>query len=118
MAFGTPGGDVQTQAMLQVWLNMDVFGMDPQTAVEAPRFATFSFPNSFEPHTYQPARLTLEARIDEKVGKGLSERGHDLEWWPPYTWRAGGVCLVKRHGQNGVLEGAADPRRSSYALGW
>ena len=37
MPFGTPGGDVQTQAMLQVLLNIMHFGMDPQTAIEAPR---------------------------------------------------------------------------------
>ena len=30
MPFGTPGGDVQTQAMLQVFLNIHVFGMDLQ----------------------------------------------------------------------------------------
>src|SRR5690606_27902192 len=50
MPFGTPGGDVQCQAMLQTFLNMEVFGMEPQQAVESPRFATFSFPSSFEPH--------------------------------------------------------------------
>ena len=43
-AFGTPGGDVQVQAMLQVLLNLCVFDMSPQRAIEAPRFATQSFP--------------------------------------------------------------------------
>ena len=38
MPFGTPGGDVQPQAMLQVLLNVLIFGMNPQQAVEAPRF--------------------------------------------------------------------------------
>ena len=58
--FGTPGGDVQAQAMLQTLLNRIVFGMDPQAAIEAPRFATYSFPDSFEPHSIQPGRLMLE----------------------------------------------------------
>ncbi|MBI1965005.1 MAG: gamma-glutamyltransferase, partial [Betaproteobacteria bacterium] len=49
MPFGTPGGDVQCQAMLQVFLNINVFGMDAQAAVEAPRFANYSYPGSFEP---------------------------------------------------------------------
>ena len=56
MPFGTPGGDVQAQAMLQVLLNMIVFDMNPQQAVEAPRFASYSFPDSFEPHSYSPGR--------------------------------------------------------------
>jgi gamma-glutamyltranspeptidase len=47
--FGAPGGDVQVQAMLQVFLNAFHFGMDIQEAIEQPRFATFSFPNSFAP---------------------------------------------------------------------
>src|SRR5262249_49522170 len=49
MPLGTPGGDVQCQAMAQVFLNVAVFGMEPQAAIEAPRFATYSYPGSFEP---------------------------------------------------------------------
>src|SRR5207244_5977517 len=37
MPFGTPGGDVQQQAMLQVFLNVTVYGMELQRAIEAPR---------------------------------------------------------------------------------
>src|SRR5204862_3895155 len=62
MPIGTPGGDVQAQAMLQVLLNMTAFGMNPQQAVEAPRFATYSFPDSFEPHSYSPGVLYVENR--------------------------------------------------------
>ena len=45
---------MQAQAMLQTLLNRIAFGMDPQSAVEAPRFATYSFPDSFEPHSILP----------------------------------------------------------------
>ena len=44
MPFGTPGGDVQTQAMLQVMLNIMHFGMDPQSAIEAPRVCVLFVP--------------------------------------------------------------------------
>ena len=118
MPFGTPGGDVQCQAMLQTLLNMEVFGMAPQAAVEAPRFATYSFPGSFEPHAYAPGRLTLEGRIAAATGECLAALGHGVEWWPERTWRAGGVCLVAADLETGVLSGAADPRRESYAVGW
>src|SRR5262249_23334373 len=40
MPFGTPGGDVQQQAMLQVFLNTTVWGMPLQEAIEAPRVAS------------------------------------------------------------------------------
>src|SRR3954451_12909285 len=71
MPFGTPGGDVQTQAMLQVFLNIHLFGMDVQEAVEAPRIASYSYPSSFEPHAYHPGLLNIESRIDKTTGAAL-----------------------------------------------
>ena len=68
MPFGGPGGDLQPQAMLQVFLNHTVFGMSVQEAVEAPRFVTHSFPGSFEPHPYHPGRLDLERGIGDIAG--------------------------------------------------
>ncbi|HEX6609928.1 MAG TPA: gamma-glutamyltransferase, partial [Hyphomicrobiaceae bacterium] len=118
MPFGTPGGDVQTQAMLQVLLNVSTFGMDLRSAIEAPRFATYSFPSSFEPHEYYPNRLALEGRIDGAVMNGLRERGHDVLEWPDWTRLAGSVCSVIHDVKHGVLTGAGDPRRASYAVGW
>ena len=117
MPFGTPGGDVQSQAMLQVLLNLLVFDLSPQRAVEAPRFATQSFPDSFWPHRYFPGRLTLESRIPDATAEALRARGHRIERWPDWTWRAGGVCLV-RVDDAGVRWAAADPRRDAYALAW
>ena len=101
-----------------VLLNLQVFGMTPQAAVEAPRFATFSFPDSFEPHATLPGRLTLEARIEDDVARDLGSRGHDVRWWPEWAWQAGGVCLVVADAARRTYCGAADPRRHSYAVGW
>ena len=117
MPFGTPGGDVQSQAMLQVLLNLLVFGMSPQHAVEAPRFATQSFPDSFWPHRYFPGRLTLEGRIPEATAGELADRGHAVARWPDWEWRAGGVCLA-RIDEAGIRWAAADPRRDAYAVAW
>jgi gamma-glutamyltranspeptidase / glutathione hydrolase len=116
MPFGSPGGDVQVQAMLQVFLNIVLFGMDPQRAVEAPRFATFSFPDSFEPHAYYPGQLNIEARLAGAVGATLASRGHKVEQWPDQIWRAGAVCTIVSDGK--LMAGGADPRRQSYAAGW
>jgi gamma-glutamyltranspeptidase/glutathione hydrolase len=117
MALGTPGGDVQLQAMLQVFLNMSAFGMSPQQAVEAPRFATQSFPDSFWPHRYFPGRVTLEGRLAETTAEALRARGHEVHRWSDWEWRAGGVC-VARIDAAGTRWGAADPRRDSYAVAW
>ena len=118
MPFGTPGGDVQIQAMLQTFVNVVAYGMNPQAAVEAPRFATMSFPNSFEPHDYLPNRLMLEARIPEATGATLAQWGHGVEWWPEWAWPAGAMCVLVQDVARGIIAGGADPRRPAYALGW
>ena len=118
MPFGTPGGDVQTQAMLQVFLNVNVFGMSAQDAIEAPRFATYSYPGSFEPHKYFPGRLYMESRIEKSVSDALASRGHDMREWPAFTWLAGAVCTIVNDHKNGVMHGGADLRRPAYVLGW
>ncbi len=118
MPFGTPGGDVQTQAMLQVFLNVNVFGMSAQDAIEAPRFSTYSYPGSFEPHAYFPDRLYLESRIDKTVNDNLAARGHDVREWPDFTWLAGAVCTIVNDHKHGVMHGGADLRRPAYVLGW
>ena len=118
MPFGTPGGDVQPQAMLQVFLNVNVFGMDAQAAIEAPRFANYSFPGSFEPHAYYPGRLYLEGRIPAAAGEVLKQLGHKVHWWDDYTWLAGAPCTIVVDHKTGILHGGADPRRPAYVLGW
>ncbi len=118
MPFGTPGGDVQSQAMLQVLLNVGVFGMDLRAAIEAPRFSSYSYPSSFEPHEYYPNRLSVEARVPAETMRGLEALGHDLAPWPDWTRQAGSVCSVIHDVKHGVKTAAADPRRASYACGW
>ena len=117
MAFGTPGGDVQQQAMLQVLLNMLAHGMAPQQAVEAPRLATRSFPDSFWPHANSPGRLDVESRIALETRAALAQLGHVINEWPDYDWRAGAVC-ASVVGKDGVRLGGADPRRGALAIGW
>ena len=115
MTFGCPGGDDQAQANLQMMLNVLVFGMDPQQAVEAPRFATQSVTNSFYPRSYYPGRLHLEERIPEAVAQQLAALGHEIV-------RVGacgiGAIVTRRDPDTGVLAAGADPRRPTYAIGW
>ena len=123
MPFGTPGGDVQTQMMLQVFLNVFVFGMDPQTAVEAPRFATHSYPATHAPHAYEPGSLYLQGNIPPATAKALAALGHDIHWWPEggpenTSMDINGVCLIRHDLATGLRTGGADPRRVAYALGW
>jgi gamma-glutamyltranspeptidase/glutathione hydrolase len=114
LVMSTPGGDNQDQAMLQVLLNMIDFGMPPQEAVEAPRFQTNHYYNSFGFHEFTPGRVHLEGRIPRETMQALADRGHRLV--PSGDWSntsAPTVILLK----DGVLHGGADPRRARYVFG-
>jgi gamma-glutamyltranspeptidase/glutathione hydrolase len=116
MPFGCPGGDMQVQAMLQVLLNSEHFGMDLQQAINAPRFSTWSFPNSFAPFEYLADRLVLEDRFDAEVVEALGRRGHAVSKWPPFTRDAAAVEAVLRNLQTGFVEAASDPRQPASAI--
>lgn len=118
MIIGTPGGDTQCQTILQTFFNIVLFGMDVQTATEQPRFATFSYPNSFAPHDYHPNLLRIEQRVGTKAIRDLQKRGHQVTTWPDWAWKAGGVCVIVINRDTGTLVAGADPRRESYAQGW
>lgn len=116
MGFGTPGGDVQTQAMLQVFLNVVEFGMTVQQAIEQPRFGTFIGPNSFSPHSI--GKVNLESRFPESTFSALSALGHPVDSWFPLAPAAGAVCAVMRDPATHRLHAGADPRREAYAIVW
>ena len=118
MPFGTPGSDAQPHVMVQVFLNMLQFGMDPQQAIEAPRFITHSHPDTAHPHLAQPGRLELERGFDPSVGEALRKLGHDVHRWEFDTETGSGACAILKDPETGTLIGGADPRRDSYAIGW
>jgi gamma-glutamyltranspeptidase / glutathione hydrolase len=115
MTVGCPGGDDQTQADLQIVLNTLVFGMNPQQAVEAPRFATQTLVNSFYPRVYRPGQLNVEPGISEDTRAELRALGHRVT----EIGACGlGAVVARRDPQTGVLSAGADPRRPTYALAW
>jgi gamma-glutamyltranspeptidase/glutathione hydrolase len=99
----------------QALLNRFVFGHDVQSAIEALRFATYSFPSSFAPFDYYPGRLAVEGPIAEPVIAELARRGHEIQRWPDWIWA---VCAILADHRRGVLEVGADPRRATCAIGW
>ncbi|TGK30071.1 gamma-glutamyltransferase family protein [Leptospira yasudae] len=117
MSLGTPGGDMQTQATVQVFLNMIVFGMNAQEAVNAPRFRSLNWPDSFAPHNYYPGRIELEKDIYERHGKVLKELGYDVIGRDVWEYDFGAPCISLKDPVTGKLYGGADPRKESWAEG-
>jgi len=118
LVIGSPGHDVQPQAMLQVLLGMLEFGMDPQAAIEQPRVASYNYPSTGDPHPYHPGVVRAEGRLPAEVLDGLRALGHTVESWPDWIGTAGAPCTIRVDAENGTLSAGADPRRMSYAIGW
>ena len=104
---GTPGGDSQTQTILQITHNMLVFGMTPQQAIEAPRFRSLS-----------GLPLAIEDRVSEEALLDLRQRGHLLNLVEGWTATFGGAHMIHHDPETGVLTAAADPRREAYAIAY
>ena len=112
---GCPGGDDQAQADLQIVLNLLVFGMNPQQAVEAPRFSTQTLINSFYPRAYKPGVLNVEPGIPAATREALAALGHRVTEMGACGI---GAVVTQRDPATGVLSAGADPRRPTYALAW
>lgn len=106
-ALGTPGGDSQTQSLLQIVHNMLLFEMTPQQAIEAPRFRSSN-----------GLSVAIESRVDADVLGGLDKFGHDLDLIDGWRATFGGAQMIHRNPDTGVITAAADPRREAYSLAY
>jgi gamma-glutamyltranspeptidase/glutathione hydrolase len=113
---GCPGGDNQNINTMQTLLNIVEFGMNPQQAIEAPRWTTKAFPSSPAPHRMYPGDLQVEERISEEVRAELTRRGHKVNVSGPYSIGSNGAILSEP--VKGYLAAGADPRASALALAW
>ena len=116
MIVGSPGGDDQVFRTMQTLLNVVDFGMNVQEAIEAPRWATRSFPASPFPHTMYPGEMSVEARVPEAVRAALIKRGHKLKVGGP--WTMGSLAAIVVDPKTGVLSAGTDPRVDAYAIAW
>jgi gamma-glutamyltranspeptidase/glutathione hydrolase len=116
MVWGTPGGDAQVQINLQTITAIVDFGMDPQQAVEAPRWCSFEPSQEANwPHT-SSEKLQVEERFSETVRGDLAARGHRLEVVGPLDGPCSAQAIVRL--PDGMLAAGADPRRDGTAVAW
>jgi gamma-glutamyltranspeptidase/glutathione hydrolase len=123
LAWNTPGGDNQPQAMLQAFLAVVDFGMNVQQAVEAATITTSSFHASNYPQSAGDT-LAMPKVLADRVGDTLRGRGHKLqvgEMQQPYRQTpsgAGAVKMVMIDPETGVMFGGASPAKDDYVIGW
>jgi gamma-glutamyltranspeptidase/glutathione hydrolase len=116
LVFGTPGADAQVQTNLQVLTHLIDFDLDPQQAVEAPRWRSHQPGGEANwPHTISD-RLVVEDRLAPAVRDELARRGHQLELVGPLDGGCNAQVILRQ--PDGMLLAAADPRRDGYALAY
>jgi gamma-glutamyltranspeptidase/glutathione hydrolase len=103
LPFGVMGGAYQPNGHARVLTNIVDYGMDPQTALDAPR----SFSDA--------GTMMLERGYADSVRAELAALGHAVD--TPVT-AIGGAQAIRIHHEDGILEGASDPRKDGCALGY
>jgi gamma-glutamyltranspeptidase/glutathione hydrolase len=107
MSFGVMGGFVQPQGHVQVICNVVDFGMDPQQALDAPRYVW-----------YDGAEVDLEDGISDNVREALAAMGHHLMAKEDPRRYYGGGQIVAIDEDSGALLGGTDPRKDGCAIGY
>lgn len=95
---GSAGSNRIRSAVLQTTLNL-LSGLDPQAAVDEPRIHLES------------GLLQAEPGVDQAALDRLRESGQEVFSWNQRNLFFGGVQIVTRDPETGMLNGAGDPRR-------
>lgn len=98
--FGVMGGYMQPQGHLQVAMNLIDFHLDPQQALDAPRWQWMR-DNSF----------TVETRFDMEIARQLTARGHKVAVELNTASFGRGQIIVRL--ENGTLVGGTESRTDS-----
>lgn len=94
--FGVMGGFMQPQGHVQVLLNMEVFGLNPQQALDAPRICISA--NSLGATTMHGPTIFIEEGIADSVVEGLKQIGHQVEVLRGFDRaKFGRGQLIRRH---------------------
>lgn len=112
---GTPGGDLQPQVGAQMLTKLIDGGLQPQDAVESPRW--FSFPGTDPATLNRAGELRVEMGMPDDTIRDLKRMGHNVVQNPLGSYH-GTVQLIVRDGRRGVLTGASDPRGDGQAVGF
>lgn len=103
--FGVMGGFMQPQAHLQVMSSTLDFGLNPQAALDAPRW-----------QWHQGRRITVEPGFSSSTAQALIRRGHEVE--AAISSGSFGRGQIIWRDPNGVLAGGTESRADGSIAGW
>jgi gamma-glutamyltranspeptidase/glutathione hydrolase len=105
---------------LQVLSSMLDYGLDPQAAVDAPRFCIDKVDSCTGPSSVTQSHVLLESGFSREAAQKLQEKGHNVTWPVEGEQRSifGRAQIILRDKNTGVLCAGSDPRADGCALGW
>ncbi|QHW31393.1 gamma-glutamyltransferase family protein [Paenibacillus rhizovicinus] len=103
--FGVMGAFMQPQGHVQVISNMIDFGLNPQAALDAPRWQWI-----------EGKKVLVETAFPETLASQLEERGHLVQ--PSAERRSFGCGQIIWREPNGVLIGGTEPRTDGCIASW
>lgn len=104
--FGVMGGFMQPQGHLQVVLNSVQYGMNPQQALDAPRWQWLS-----------GRRIEVEQALGADLSRALAARGHEVTVQLD-SGSFGRGQMIRRDPETGVLEGGTESRTDGHIAVW
>ena len=102
--FGVMGAEMQPQGHLQVVSSMVDHGLNPQSALDAPRWRV------------EPDGVVLEPEVGADVAAGLRDRGHRVAVAPDRLDFGRGQII--RRLDSGVYAGGTEPRTDGMVAAW
>jgi len=102
--FGVMGGHMQPQGHLQMVVNLEDYGLNPQAALDAPRW-----------QWTRGLQVELEPSLHPHVIFGLEERGHEVVLQSEWASFGRGQMILK---PKEAFLAATEPRADGLALAW
>lgn len=102
--FGVMGGSMQPQGHLQVVANLTDYRMNPQAALDAPRWRFI-----------QGKTVLLEQTVPRHIALALAEWGHDIQLSAEGGMFGRGQMVLR---QDNTFVAASEPRADGLALAW
>ena len=104
--FGVMGAFMQPQGHMQVMMNAIDFGLNPQAALDAPRW-----------NWVAGKTIELEHTVPNHIAVALADRGHDVRIMvEPYSFGRGQI--IWRDPKTGVLVGGTEHRTDGTVAAW
>lgn len=104
--FGVMGGYMQPQGHMQVVMNTIDFGLNPQAALDAPRWQWI-----------EGKKILVEPHFPSHLAQALIRKGHQVQMTVD-TGQFGRGQIIWRDHETGVLTGGTEPRADGSIAAW